>query len=127
MDRKRPFGSSGVLASLYISPRTYAFFVCPRCLRELYFTLAGETCPLEFGGAECGALITAEHYVQGEMPDARGGVIDFRSRSPLFPPPADGRATRQQRRRGGRRRSGKRHGTGAARVRVATSPVAAGV
>lgn len=120
-DRKKPRGASGALAGLLISPRTWSYFVCGGCMRDLFFTHEGETCP----HCECSEL----WYVEGEMPDSNGNTIDFRSRSPLTPSPGnEGRANRPNGRHGGRRRSGKRgRGSQTARVRCAgASPVPAG-
>jgi hypothetical protein len=73
-DRRRPQGR-GALRALLIAPRPFAYFVCVHgCMRSLYFTFAGEECP------HCDTLITAECYVQGEMPGADGLEIDFRRR-----------------------------------------------
>lgn len=63
--RKRPLGSSGVLAALLISPREFAYAVCGACSRRLYYTYAGEDCPF------CGAAVT--EFVEGRLPEARGG------------------------------------------------------
>jgi hypothetical protein len=82
-DRSRPQGR-GALRALLIAPRTFAYYVCVKgCMRSLYFTYAGEACPFD----DCGAPITAECYVQGEIAGADGRAIDFRSRSPLTPAP----------------------------------------
>jgi hypothetical protein len=74
MNRKRPFGSSGVLAALLIAPRTFSFCVCMGCLRDLFYTYPGEECP------HCGAAVTAECYVEGELPaQADGHRLDLRA------------------------------------------------
>jgi hypothetical protein len=108
MNRKRPFGSSGVLAALLIAPRSFAYCVCMGCLRDLFYTYPGEECP------HCGAAVTAEAYVEGEMPGVDGHKIDFRSRSPLAPSPQPNAAQPSGTKTGtGRRRqSGKRGGGG---------------
>lgn len=102
VNRKRPFGSSGVLAALLIAPRSFAYYICSGCMRTLFYTYAGETCPFD----DCGALVTAEFYVEGYMPDARGREIDFRAGE--HEPRSGGRAARRPvgrgARRGGRRR-----------------------
>lgn len=107
MDRKKPRGSSGVLAALLISPRTFSFCVCPGCMRNLYYTYVGESCP------GCGTRITPEYHVEGEIPDADGNLIDFRAEAheprrregAALPHASRGRKGRK--RNGGRRRSGK--------------------
>jgi hypothetical protein len=104
MNRKKPHGSSGVLAALLISPRTFSFCVCPGCMRDLYYTYVGELCPV------CGTLVTPEYHVEGEMPDADGNLIDFRAEAHQ-PRRREGaalsHASRGRSRNGGRRRSGK--------------------
>lgn len=125
MYRTKPRGSSGALAALLISPRTFSFCVCARCMRNLFYTYVGEDCP------HCGAVVTPDYYVEGEMPDARGRAIDFRSRGPLtLSPKKEGarQPATDNRRDRGRRRSGKRRGRRDVRARVASSslPVAAG-
>lgn len=114
-DRKRPRGSSGVLAALLIAPRTFCYCVCMSCLRDLFYTYVGETCP------HCGAVLTAECYVEGELPDASGHLIDFRSRSPLAPSPQPTAALPSGTKTGtGRRRhSGKYRPRATVRERVA--------
>jgi hypothetical protein len=101
MDRKRPRGSSGVLAALLIAPRTFSFCVCQNCLHSLYYTYVGEECP------HCGARVTAECYVEGELPEQANRLkLDFRARGrePGSGASAAGSPTRRVTRRGGRRR-----------------------
>lgn len=108
-NRKIPQGR-GALRALLVAPRTFAFYVCMGgCMRSLYFTFAGETCPFD----DCG------------VPGADGRTIDFRSRSPLTPAP-DGTATPTAPKRrgpaGGRRRSGKRRRRARAEDHNAATP-----
>lgn len=62
-DRKRPEGTSGVLAALLIAPRTFCYCVCSRCLRELFYTYPGESCPF------CDAPV---YFVEGVLPAGAG-------------------------------------------------------
>lgn len=103
MNRQRPRGSSGVLAALLIAPRSFSFCVCQGCLHMLFYTYVGEECPF------CDALVTAESYVEGELPEqANGHRLDFRAvaHEPGSGARAAGRSACKSLRRGRRRRHG---------------------
>ena len=68
-DRKKPFGSSGILAALLIAGREFLYAVCgsePCAMatdgkgRELYYTYEGEECP------HCGVVVT--NWITGNLP-----------------------------------------------------------
>jgi hypothetical protein len=62
MDRKKPFGASGILAALLISPREFLYANCAPCERTLFYTYAGESCPF------CGTIV--EDFQEGAIPSA---------------------------------------------------------
>jgi predicted amidophosphoribosyltransferase len=88
MDRRKPFGASGALAAQLISPRNFDYYICPGCMRDLYHTFVGEDCP------HCGARVTSDHYVEGELPNGKNLRASSRAAE----------VGRGGRRRGGRRR-----------------------
>lgn len=61
MNRKRPRGSSGVLAALLIAPRDFGYTFCAPCNRKLFYTYVGEKCPF------CEAVVTA--FTVGSLPE----------------------------------------------------------
>jgi len=95
VDRKKPFGSSGILAALVIAPRDFLYAVCgsePCALatdgegRKLFYTYAGEECP------HCDVVVT--NWITGELPKE---LHRYESET-------------DERRRSGRRHSRRRHG-----------------
>lgn len=100
MHRPIPNGHRGAIATLLIAPRTWSYYICGACLRELYFTYAGESCP------HCDS--TDLWYDEGGLPGERGGLRkEFRAEAHSTPA-LDVSAARPANGNGGRRRSGKR-------------------
>lgn len=98
------YGSRSVWQELRMSHvwgYQFRYCICMSCLRDLFYTYIGEECP------HCGARVTPECYVEGELPDANGHRLDFRASahepssggSAASPPPA-----RHVTQRGGRGR-----------------------